>query len=1246
MFYTNHSKIQSNQEECEVYQIKEDLYEIMASIKDIDSSTFKVVLQILRKKKISDILEFFQKKDNHMFQESFTNNIENQMEVENKIVRIANILRNIQNHSFSKNDFSSQIYEKERLNLIKKISGNQNIIDFLKFLVQLTTIDQKFIQCGSNGLNLLVQMKVDLKNQSFEYIRIRDTSLIGGNFVRCNLSGSEFENVDISLINLNGALLLNCKWKNIKIHELNKLDGLTWRVNSVNFSPDGTTLASGNDDKSIRLWDVKTGQQKAKLDGHNSLVLSVCFSPDGATLASGSYDNSIRLWDVKTGQQKAKLDGHSECVQSVSFSPDGTTLASGSNDKSIRLWDVKTGQQKAKLDGHIYINHQNQLLIILKFSLFLYKIIKNNYYFSMDFHIKMINQIGFNLYISFNLLNIIELYLNQKMNNSNQTHLSCQQSTYSEGQTIEKEVQSYNQRMQRIEKIKIQIKLTLDQQIIYSQNGAILRVVEGCDVIERLETFNNMDQIQNLSWQGQYGKNKKKDGKWIAFWTKELLKNVGGYYKEGQKYGLWKDLFLNYWKEAQIFETGEFQSDLRIGKWNYIYQNAKIGGGSYNKDGYKQGKWIDLDEVYYNDKSVTYNGEYNKNGMKVGIWDIMHFNKQMDEYKYMLQRGKFSGGGSYDQNGNQKKIGKWVELDEGFCYKQVTCWGEYNRNGRKVGEYKKIISGGGTYDQEGNQKKIGKWVELDEGFNENKQITYKGEFNTNGIKVGQWDTIFCKYIDEGYQQMGQILCINSGGGSYEKKGGQIKIGKWVELDEGFNENKQVTYNGEYNMNGIKVGKQDIMYQRNQMYIFINGGGKYDLEGSQQKRGKWIELDEKFSKYNQVTYNGEYNIQGQKIGRWNRINLQYQDKLCGFINFDENGIEIYRSESEAIIYAGSFKNRKKIGRWDILYSQYDEYKQIGGGKYDLEGSQKKRGKWLDLDEGFGQHKQVIYHGEYNKGGMKVGRWNIMCSKQNDQGYKQIGGGSYDQEGNQKKIGKWVELDLWLDYKQVTYSGEYNMDGKKVGRWDIMYCKYNEGYKQIGGGSYDQEGNQNKIGKWIELDDQFYEHKQVTYIGEYNMNGIKIGRWDIMYCKYDNEKYQQMYKGIYSGGGSYDQGGNQKKIGKWVEFDEKFKPCKQITYNGEYNMDGIKVGRWDIMYCKYDNEKYQQMHTQWWRIYDQGGNQKKIGKWIELDESFCFRMKNCNEVTYDGEYNMEGQKVGIWVEMDIHQKKKRGERYYDN
>ncbi|CAD8129054.1 unnamed protein product [Paramecium sonneborni] len=187
------------------------------------------------------------------------------------------------------------------------------------------------------------------------------------------------------------------------------------------------------------------------------------------------------------------------------------------------------------------------------------------------------------------------------------------------------------------------------------------------------------------------------------------------------------------------------------------------------------------------------------------------------------------------------------------------------------------------------------------------------------------------------------------------------------------------------------------------------------------------------------------------------------------------------------------NGMKIGRWDIMYKNDFEkgYQQIGGGSYDLEGNQKKIGKWTELDGGFDCQQQFTYNGEYNKNGMKVGKWDIISINYGE--YEQIiqnkfsGGGQYDQEGNQQKIGKWTELDK----KQFIHNGEYNMNGMKVGRWDIKSLIYGE-YKQIGGGSYDQEGNQKKIGKWTELDEEFRNMKQITYNGEYNMNEMKIGR----------------------------------------------------------------------------------------------------------------------------------------------------------
>ncbi|PPK73917.1 WD40 repeat protein [Methylobacter tundripaludum] len=114
-------------------------------------------------------------------------------------------------------------------------------------------------------------------------------------------------------------------------------------VAAIAYSPNGKFIVSGSYDKTLRLWDAKTGEPVGEpLKGHQAGVSSVAFSPDGKLIVSGSYDKTLRLWDAKTGDPLGKLvKGHSAGISSVAFSPDGERIVSGSDDGTVRLWDTK-----------------------------------------------------------------------------------------------------------------------------------------------------------------------------------------------------------------------------------------------------------------------------------------------------------------------------------------------------------------------------------------------------------------------------------------------------------------------------------------------------------------------------------------------------------------------------------------------------------------------------------------------------------------------------------------------------------------------------------------------------------------------------------------------------------------------------------------------------------------------------------------------------------------------------------------
>ncbi|MBN1952898.1 MAG: WD40 repeat domain-containing protein [Bacteroidales bacterium] len=162
-------------------------------------------------------------------------------------------------------------------------------------------------------------------------------------------------------------------------------------VLSVAFSPDGSFLVSGGDDKCLYLYDLATlelakefcdnyfptltlevtalnqiflgsgsdiklvdadNKTLTVLSGNSTHIWSLDYAPERNKVAAGSYDYQPKVWDVNSGQMELELEGHKKSVLPIAFSPDEKYLVSGSLDKTLKLWNAGTGELMRTMERH------------------------------------------------------------------------------------------------------------------------------------------------------------------------------------------------------------------------------------------------------------------------------------------------------------------------------------------------------------------------------------------------------------------------------------------------------------------------------------------------------------------------------------------------------------------------------------------------------------------------------------------------------------------------------------------------------------------------------------------------------------------------------------------------------------------------------------------------------------------------------------------------------------------------------
>ncbi len=122
-------------------------------------------------------------------------------------------------------------------------------------------------------------------------------------------------------------------------------------IRGLVFAPDGRSLLTYGTEAPLSVWNLlATPARSVRFEGHTDDITCAAFSADGRWVVSGSRDRSVRLWEARTGKMAKRFEGHTEALVAVAVSPDGKTVYSVGRDRTLRAWGAEKGESVKSVD--------------------------------------------------------------------------------------------------------------------------------------------------------------------------------------------------------------------------------------------------------------------------------------------------------------------------------------------------------------------------------------------------------------------------------------------------------------------------------------------------------------------------------------------------------------------------------------------------------------------------------------------------------------------------------------------------------------------------------------------------------------------------------------------------------------------------------------------------------------------------------------------------------------------------------